>query len=996
MKMTNLLKKSIPLIALVFLSFTAFSQDVTVEGQVTDAETGEPLPGVSIVQKGTQTGTSSDMEGNYQITVPEDATLVFSFVGYQAKELPVDGRTTLDVQLQQQVQEMEEVVVIGYGQVRKEDATGSVSKVTADDFEEGAITSPEELLSGKASGVQITTGGGAPGSGTTIRIRGGSSMSASNAPLIVIDGVPIDNQGIDGMRNPLNTLNPGDIESFTVLKDASATAIYGSRASNGVIIIETKEGDADKPMQISYQGKVSLDTRTNEIDVLGADEYKGLFQDYFSDNQNALDLLGDDNTDWQEQIFEPAMSHDHNLSFSGAAGGVPYRASIGYNNSNGILKTSNMERTTASITANPSFFDDRLQVDANVKGLYIENRFANDGAIGAAVAYDPTQPVKMQNPGTMDDGTEIDNGYHTWLDGDGDPIPIATTNPLAMLHLEQDRSFVKRSLGNVKFDYDVHELPGLTATLNLGYDYSEAEGYVFVPVQASWEYDEQNGGGVDRDYGQTKRNELLDFYLNYQTDLDELDSRINLMGGYSWQHFWRKGFTQQTNVAKTITDQDTDYKTENYLVSFFGRFNYTFKDKYLLTATLRRDGSSRFAEDQRWGLFPSAALAWQIHKEPFLENVDAVNELKLRVGYGVTGQQDITSNDYPYLARYTVSENTARYRFGDQWINTIRPEGYDENIKWEETTTYNLAVDYGLLDNRIYGNLEFYYKETDDMINTVPVPAGTNFTNRILTNIGSMTNQGFEFSVNGVAISQEDFSWEIGLNATYNENEITKLTSANDPTYQGVETGGISGGVGNNIQIHSTGHPRNAFFVYEQVYDENGNPVEGVYVDRNGDGQITNEDKYRYKQAAPTVYGGFSSRLNYKNWDFRFSGRVNIGNYMYNNIESNNNVLNQMYFSAGYLTNVTQGIYDTRFDNTQYMSDYYIRDASFLRMDNISLGYTFQDVMNQQTNIRVYTTVQNAFVITPYEGLDPEIESGIDNNFYPRPTTFVLGVSANF
>jgi iron complex outermembrane receptor protein len=996
MKMTNFLKKSIPILALVFLSFTAFSQNITIEGQVTDAETGEPLPGVSIVEKGTQNGTSTDMDGNYQISVPDDATLVFSFVGYQAQEVPVDGRTTLNVQLQQQVQEMEEVVVIGYGQVRKEDATGSVSKLTSDDFEEGAITSPEQLLSGKATGVQITSGGGAPGSGTTIRIRGGSSMSASNAPLIVIDGIPIDNQSISGMRNPLNTLNPGDIESFTVLKDASATAIYGSRASNGVILIETKEGSVDRPMQVSYQGKVSLDTRTNEIDVLGANDYKTLFQDYFADNQNALDLLGDDNTDWQEQIFDPAVSHDHNLSVSGAAGGVPYRASIGYNNSNGILKTSNMERTTASITANPSFFDDRLEVDANLKGLYIENRFANDGAIGAAVAFDPTQPVKMQNPGTMDDGTEINNGYHTWLDNSGDPIPIATDNPLAMLNLEQDRSFVKRSLGNVKFDYDVHGLPGLTATLNMGYDYSESDGYVFVPVQASWEYDEQNGGGVDRDYGQTKRNELLDFYLNYQTDLEELDSRLSLMGGYSWQHFWRKGFTYQTNVAKTITDEDTDYKTENYLVSFFGRLNYTFKEKYLLTATLRRDGSSRFAEDNRWGLFPSAALAWQIHKEPFLENVDAINELKLRVGYGVTGQQDITDNDYPYLARYTVSENTARYMFGNQWINTIRPEGYDENIKWEETTTYNAALDYSLLDNRIYGNLEFYYKETEDMINTVPVPAGTNFTNRIVTNIGSMKNQGFEFSVNGVAISQEDFSWEIGLNATYNENEITKLTSANDPSYQGVETGGIAGGVGNNIQIHSTGYPRNAFFVYEQVYNQDGDPVEGVYVDRNGDGQITNEDKYRYKQAAPTVYGGFSTRLNYKNWDFRFSGRVNIGNYVYNNIESNNNVLNQMYFSAGYLTNVTQEIYNTRFRNTQYMSDYYVRDASFLRMDNISLGYTFRDVMNQQSNVRVYTTVQNAFVITPYEGLDPEIESGIDNNFYPRPTTFVLGVSANF
>ena len=993
--MTNFMRKSIPLIALLFLSIAAFSQDITVEGQVTDTETGEVLPGVSIVEKGTQNGTSTDMDGNYEFTVSEDATLVFSFVGYQTREIPVDGRTTLDVQLQQKIEEMEEVVVIGYGQVRKEDATGSVSKVTSQDFEEGAITSPEELLAGKATGVQITPGGGAPGSGATIRIRGGSSMSASNAPLIVIDGIPVDNEGVSGMRNPLNTINPGDIASFTVLKDASATAIYGARASNGVIIIETKEGRTDQPLQVSYQGKMSLDTRADQIETLGADEYRSLMDNQYSDNQNALDLMGDASTDWQEKIFDPAVSHDHNLSLTGAAGGVPFRASVGYNNSNGLLKTSNMERTTASIGANPTFLDDRLKVDFNVKGMYIENFFANTDAIGAAIAYDPTQPVKLESPGTMPDGTPINDGYHTWLDNEGNPIPIATSNPMALLNLQDDQSYVKRMLGNIKFDYDVHSVPGLSATMNMGYDYTEADGNVFVPRNASWEYDLENGGGLDREYGQTKKNELFDLYLNYEKELSSIDSRFKLMGGYSWQHFWQKGFTYQTNVAETITDTDTDYKNENYLVSFFGRLNYTFKDKYLLTATLRQDGSSRFSEDNRWGLFPSAAVAWQMHKEPFLQDVEAVNEMKLRFGYGVTGQQDISDNFYPYLARYTVSTNTARYLFGDQWINTARPNGYDANIKWEETTTYNIALDYGLFDNRLFGNIEFYYKETEDMINTVPVPVGTNFSDLITTNIGSMKNQGFEFSVNGLVVSQDDLSWNIGFNMTYNENEITKLTSANAEDYQGVPTGFISGGVGNRVKIHSTGHPRDAFFVYEQVYDENGDPIEGVYVDRNNDGEITSDDKYRYKKAAPTVYGGFSTKVNYKNWDFRLSGRMNIGNYVYDNIESNNNILNQTYFSVGYLTNVTEDYKNTNFNQARYMSDYYVRDASFLRVDNISLGYTFDNLM-QDMSLRVYTTVQNALVFSPYEGMDPEIESGIDNNLYPRPRTFVLGVSANF
>jgi len=976
--------KAFLLIVGIIVYSMSFAQQKTITGKVTDESTGEPLPGVSIVVQGTTSGTVTNIDGEYSVNVDQGQTLSFSFIGYVTQQIVVGAENTINVALVFDTEQLEEVVVIGYGQVKKEDATGSVSAVSTDDFNTGAITSPQELISGRIAGVQITTGGGAPGDGATIRIRGGSSLSASNDPLIVIDGVPVDNDGISGMRNPLSTIHPSDIETFTVLKDASATAIYGSRASNGVIIITTKKGRKGRPMKISYNGNVSLSMKTNEIDVFNAEGFRALIQQKYHSKPSAKELLGNSNTDWQDEIYREAISTDHNISITGSVKEQPYRVSLGYTNQKGILKTSGLDRYTASVGLNPTFFDGLLNINANFKGMYIHNNFANEGAIGAAISMDPTKPVY--------DESSPYGGFYTWTNPDGSPNFLATTNPIAQLELYDSQSDVYRGIGNLQVDYKFHFLPELRANLNLGADYSTSDGYTFVPAHASWVYDD---GGLDSDYTQDKKNELLDFYLNYVKNIDVISSRVDVMAGYSWQHFWRAGTYYSANIDGSTINSDTDYETENYLVSFFGRLNYTLMNKYLLTFTIRRDGSSRFSPDTRWGTFPSAALAWKIKEEGFLQNSNAISDLKLRLGYGITGQQNIMDNDYPYLPSYTYSEPTARYQFGDTFITTLRPSGYDANIKWEETTTYNIGFDYGFINNRITGTLDFYLRETDDLINFIPIPAGTNLTNYINTNVGDLENRGVEFSINAMVISREDLSWEVGFNASYNKNEIIKLTAIDDPTYIGVQTGGISGGVGNTIQIHSIGYPASSFFVYKQVFDDHGMPIEGLYEDTSRDGIITNDDRYQYKKAAPDVFMGLSTRLNYKNWDFSASGRVNLGNYVYNNLWSGTAYSN-LYHSSGALSNISKSILKAPFENVKYFSDFYVREGSFARLDNVSLGYTFENAFNDKLNIRIYGTAQNVFVITDYEGLDPEVANGIDNNIYPRPTIFMLGVSIDY
>ncbi|MDZ7660093.1 TonB-dependent receptor [Fodinibius sp.] len=973
------------------LSLPGLAQ-TSVSGTVTDAQSGETLPGVNITVKNMpERGTATNANGTYTLNVPSlQDTLVYSFVGFVKQEVPINGRTTIDVALSPDVQQLDDVVVIGYGTQDVDDNTGSVTSINSEDFNEGAITSPEELFQGKAAGVTVTSNDGAPGSGATIRIRGGSSLSASNDPLFVIDGVPLDGGGISGMRNPLNTINPNDIKSISILKDASATAIYGSRASNGVVLITTKRGSVERGFEASYTGNLSYQTKSKELDILSADEFSTTVEQNL--NPSAVQLLGEANTDWQSQIYEDAISQEHNLSFSGAVSEVPYRVSLGFNGNNGILKTSNMDRLTGSIAVNPSFLDNDLKVDLNLKGSRVANRFANRGAIGSAITFDPTKPVTAEN--------DFGN-YFAWTDQNGNPISIAPSNPLAMLEQTQDESTVYRTIGSAKIDYTLPFEENLVATLNTSFDYSDvADGNYIVTDQAAYAYVGQGQpNGTRTSYDQRKENETLDFYLNYKKDLESINSKLDATAGYSWEHHYEESsnFVTNFNTSDTlVVDQDTDFKTEHYIVSFFGRVNYTFNDKYLFTGTLRQDGTSRFAEDERWGLFPSAALAWKIHEEPFMDGFEDLNELKLRLGYGITGQQRIGQGDYPYLARYTASQPTARYLFGNEFVTTLRPEGYNANLKWEETTTYNIAFDYGFFNDRLFGSVEAYHRRTDDLLNVIPVPAGTNFTNRILSNIGTLEVQGLELNVTGRVISTEDSYLEIGFNATHNVNEITKLTNVQSEDYIGVETGGISGGVGNTIQIHSVGHPRSSFYVYEQVYDENGNPLDGVYVDRNEDGQITADDKYRYEDPAPDFTFGLSSKFEYKNWDASFSARANVGNYVYNNVASNHTVYEFMFNSQGYLNNALTDINTMGFSNAQYQSDHYVENASFLRMDNITIGYSFGSIFEQVKSMRVSGTVQNAFVISNYSGLDPEVFSGIDNNVYPRPRTFILGLSLNF
>ncbi len=984
----KIIRKNLKALLLVLgLTVTGMSwaQVISLSGRVTDADTGEPLPGVTVVVKGTTNGTITSSAGIYNLSVEKGATLQFSYIGYKAIEQVVGESPTINVALHTDLEQLEEVVVIGYGQVKKKDATGSVTAVSSDDFNKGAITSPQDLIIGKTAGVIITSGDGAPGSAATIRIRGGSSMSASNDPLIVIDGVPVDNDGISGMSNPLASINPNDIESFTVLKDASATAIYGSRASNGVIIITTKKGGGK--FKVSYNGTASVYTVGKTIEVLNADEYKTLVSDLYGVSSTAYSLLGSADTDWQDQIYQTAIGQDHNVNFSGSAKNLPYRVSLGYTNQDGILKTSNIDRTTADISLNPSFFDNYLHVNLNFKGVYNKSRFANTSAIGAAIQFDPTHPVK-------DDNSIQEGGYYAWMSGNTFNSQ-AVSNPVAMINLTHDISKIYRSIGNLQLDYKLHFLPDMKANLNLAYDYSKTDGNKYVPANTTWT---TSFKGTQEAYSQRKRMQLLEFYLNYGKDIAPLESKIDVTAGYSWQHFWNSTSDYATSADGTTVNDDTSSKSQNYLISFFGRLNYSWKERYLLTFTLRDDGSSRFAADNRWGLFPSLALAWKIKDESFLKNNRMISDLKLRLGYGVTGQQDI-GDDYPYLATYSRStdDETAQYQFGDTFYDTLRPNGYDENIKWESTTTYNAGIDFGFLKDRITGSLDYYYRETNDLLNTISVPEGSNLTNEITTNVGNLNNTGLEFSINTKIISKKDIMWEIAYNLSYNKNKITKLTAYDDPTYKGVETGSISGGTGNTVQINSVGYPVKSFYVYQQVYDKDGKPVEGLYVDRNNDGIINTDDLYRYKKADPDVLMGLSSRFYYKNWDCSFSARVSLGNYVYNNVASNYGTYYNVYNGGtSYLSNVVKQSEKSQFQNAQYLSDFYVENGSFFRMDNVSLGYQFKDIFDGKSSLHLSAMVQNVFVITKYNGLDPEIYGGIDNNLYPRPRTFVLGVNLDF
>lgn len=971
----------------LFATQWVFAQDRTISGKVLDSRSGNGLSGASVTATTSKKGTQTASDGSFKLPVTAaDKSVSISSVGYATQVVSIEGKDQVQVTLAAATGDLGEVVLIGYGSTRKKDLTGAVATVGVKDFAKGPLTSPEQLINGKVAGVQITAPSGAPGAGGRIRVRGTSSLSGSNDPLIIIDGVPVDQQGgIAGSANPLNLINPNDIETFTVLKDASATAIYGNRATNGVIIITTKKGKSGK-LKVGFTTQNSYSMIGDKVDVLNADEFRALVNAKGNTSQKAL--LGAAKTNWQDLIYQGAFMTDNTISLTGGIAKLPYRLSVGYLNQNGILKTDNLNRVSTSLNINPKFLNNNLKVDFNLKTSMSKNNFANQGAIGTAAFFDPTQ-VTRRNDNRF-------GGYWEWMANNNQPYGLAPKNPLGLLNLREDKSNVSRYITNLQLDYSIPQVPGLRANLNVGYDFAKGEGTVYIPDSAAMTYVR---GGVKNQYDNTKKNKLLDFYLNYTRDIKSLDGRLDVMAGYGYQDFLRQATNYPDNRANGTVFAPAapfPFDAQNTLVSFYGRANMSVKGKYLLTATLRRDGSSRFSPEQRWGLFPSAAFAWNLSEESFLKNVKSISNLKLRLGYGTTGQQEI-GNDYAYIANYTLGTQTAQYQFGNTFYPVQRPVGYDANIKWETTTTYNAGIDFGIANGKVTGSLDYYFKDTRDLLSFIDVPAGSNFTNRIFTNVGDMTNRGVELAINTTLMKTKKLTWDFGFNVTYNTNEITRLTKFDDPTFIGVATGGISGGVGNTIQIHSVGYRPSSFFVLQQVYDGSGKPVEGLYVDRNKDGLINNLDYYRYQSPDPNWIIGATTAVNYGKFSVSTVVRANIGNYMYNNMFSGSGNLQQAFPGTGnFLGNVHRNYLATGFVVPQYFSDYYVDNASFLRMDNFNIGYDFGSVIKGISSLRANASVQNAFIITKYQGLDPEIAGGIDNNFYPRPRIFTLGFNVEF
>ena len=873
----------------LFLSVNTFAQQIVVKGIVKDT-TGEPIIGANVIVKGTTNGTITDFDGNFLLNANKGDIIIISFIGYRSQE--AQAAASMNIILKDDTELLDEVVVIGYGSVKKDDLSGSVVAIKAEEMNKGAVTSPQELIMGKVPGLSVSQGDGAPGAGSTIRIRGGASLNASNDPLIVIDGIPVSNDAAPGTPNALATINPNDIETFTVLKDASATAIYGSRASNGVIIIQTKKGTQDK-IKVSYSGTFTAKDPYKRIETLDAQSFREVMQAQYpegtaqsADIQRILNVYPNQSTDWQDAIYQTGLSTDQNIGIAGKAGFMPFRISLGYNTEKGTLKTSKYERYTGAVNLSPKFFDNHLSVDINVKGTINKNRFADSGAVGAAAFFDPTKPIY--------DEENRYNGYWNWGIVQGAQADLATQNPLSLLYDRNNHGTTKRSLGNIQLDYKIHGLEDLHANLNLGYDVAKTTGRNFVnsnSVQSSLDKT-FTGLGQGNTWNNLRRNHLLDFYMNYAKNIESIKSNFDIMAGYSWQHFYyanhditysnptedlgaKEGYTYDENERHYIRDDHRRIPYENYLISFFGRLNYNFMDRYLLTATLRRDGSSRFSENNRWGLFPSAALAWTISNEPFMKATENVlSKLKLRLGYGVTGQQEI--GDYQYITSYSFSTNPNTTYLG---TTLLKPNGYSPDLKWEQTTTYNVAIDFGFLNNRINGSIEYYQKHTKDLLNTISAAAGTNFINLITANVGKMKNKGVEANVNAIAIQSKDFTWEVGYNITWNDSKITKLTTTFNPDYQGIDAG--------TNQKHQVGEMPGTFYLYQQVYDENGKPIQNAFVDRNNDGQITEADRYlTHKSPMAKVYMGFSSQFSYKKWDLGFNLRANFGNYVYNGVAS--------------------------------------------------------------------------------------------------------------
>jgi TonB-dependent starch-binding outer membrane protein SusC len=967
---------------------TAWAQNRTVIGVVTDSK-GDALPSVTVLEKGTQNGIITDFDGKFAIKVNEKAaTLVFTFIGYNTQEIAVGTQSSISVKLEEDTKTLGEVVVVGYGTQKRKDLTGSITTISERNFQRGNIASPEQLIAGKIAGVAITPGSGAPGSGSRIRIRGGSSLS-SDDPLIVIDGVPVSGGGnkgsatenIGGIANGLALINPNDIETITVLKDASATAIYGSRASNGVIMVTTKKGKGGQALSVNFSTVLSSAQPAGFVPTLTADEFRGLVNAKGNATQKAL--LGTANTDWQKAIYRNAFSHDENLSFTGSVDkALPYRVSLGYLNQNGVLLNSNMDRKSLGLNLNPRLLDDHLRVDFSYKGSLVKSKFADEGAIGSALSFDPTQPIYSGKDNEY-------QGYFEWKDANGLPNTQAGKNPLGLLNSREDVSDVTRHIANAIVDYKFHFFPDLHVNMNVAIDRANTDGYQKKDKTAA---SAALVGGVNNTYSQIRTGKTFESYLNYIKEVNGI--KADVMAGYGYQDFYFEGATDNFNLAGVrqgdTTAPFTRPITQSTLVSFFGRANLGIKDRYLATFTVRRDGSSKLAPGYKWLTYPAAALAWRMTNDGIGRNL--FSDLKLRVGYGITGQQE-GIGDYNGLKTFSQGGSSAQYPFGSTYFNTLRPEGFNELLTWQQTATTNVGLDFSTKNERVSGSIEYYFRETSKLLNNINVPAGANFTNRIFTNIGTLESKGIELTLNTVPIKSAHLNWEANFVLAQNQNKITKLTLVDDPKFVGVETGGIGGAVGNNIQLHAVGSPKSSFYVFQQVYDGEGRPLEGVYVDRNGDGKVTGDDKYLFEKPDPNYTLGFSSNLSYDNFSLGFVLRGSIGNYMYNNVNSGGTFgpssLNSLYSPA-------RNVLETGFGNAQYFSDYYIENASFLKMDNITLGYNLSSLFKKKFDVRLTAIAQNVLNITKYTGVDPEIGNGIDNNVYIRPRTYSLGLNVRF
>ncbi|MEI8048942.1 MAG: TonB-dependent receptor [Bacteroidota bacterium] len=992
-------------ILLLFISLTfafqAFAQEIQVSGKVTDAKDGSSLPGATVQVKGTTTGVLTDLDGKYTLKVKSGAVLSFSFIGYNPQEVAVTNQNTLNVSLQQASTMLDQIVVVAYGTKKKSDLTGTITSVTAKEFQKGNIASSEQLLMGKVTGLQITSSGGAAGAGSTIRIRGGASLNASNDPLIVIDGVPVEGNSLSGSANLLNTINPNDIESISVLKDASATALYGSRASNGVLIITTKKG-AKGAVIFNFNTQASIGQVSNYKDNLSADEVRSIINAdaATTGNQTYVKLLGNENTDWQKEIYQSAFGFDNNFSASGSIKNLPFRVSVGALTQDGVLKTNHFSRFTGGLNLSPKYFDDHLAVNLNLKYSMTQNRFADEGgAIGAAVNFDPTQQVM--------DATSVYGGYWEWLNSRGEPINTnggaVAPNPLSLLEQRDNTSTVNRIIGNIQLDYKLHFFPDLHVLVNLGLDKGKGSGNDNQPsTMATAAYK----GGIYSYYKQGKSNYLTDVSLFYSKEIPSAKSKLDVLAGHSYQDFYTDiynypKYNEAGEVDSTTIPTFTTDKPEYRLESYLGRVNYTYNEKYLLTASVRRDASSKFSPDNRVGYFPAVALAWKMNQE-FFKNSKVVTDLKLRLGWGITGQQDL-SNYYPYMAKYSQSQPTAQYQFGNSFYSFLRPGAYDANIKWETTTTSNIGFDFGFFSGRISGNIDIYQKKTKDLLSIVPIAPGANFDIQLLTNVGNMENKGVEFAINTIPVQNDKFSWSLGFNVTYNETKITNLLKNNIPGYTGIDVGNISGGTGNQIEKHAVGYAPNTFYVYKQIYDKTtGKPIEGLYEDLNRDGQITDADRYYYKKPAPDFMFGASTSLTYMKWSMGIVGHAMVGNYLYNNYNSEHGTLLGMKDPLLFTKTVSADYLKTNFVNMQYLSDYYVENASFFRLDNINIGYDAGKFFKNTVQLRITASVQNVFVITKYSGLDPEYSPsdltkvGVDNVIYPRPRIYTVGFNLDF